>query len=450
MKRMSLSVVLALCACASGAVQERVFRVREFGAVGDGKRLETESIQKAIDSCSAAGGGVVCFPAGTYLSGTIVLKSRVTLRLESGAALLGSRNLDDYPPHVPACRSYTDNYTEKSLVYAEKQEGVGIEGPGVIDGQGAAFKGPYKVRPYLMRFVECRKVAVRDVLLKDSPMWVQHYLACEDVRIENVRVQSRVNQNNDGIDIDGCRRVEISRCRIVSGDDAICLKSTLDRPCEDVLVRDCDVSSLCNGLKLGTETNGGFRNVRFRNCRVVDTKLGGLTLLIVDGGTLDGVEAEDIQMENVGAAIFIRLGNRARPFKEGMEKPGAGKLRNVTIRRVKATGAGRIGSSIVGLPGHPVEGIRLSEVSITAAGGGKADDARRVPPERPEAYPEFNMFGVLPASGLYVRHARGITLDRVTLRTGAPDDRPAVVLSDVKDPALKDVDTAGAAVRTDP
>jgi polygalacturonase len=446
MTRAFLLPLLALVSCAGGA-PGRTFAARDFGAAGDGVRRDTAAIQKAVDACAAAGGGTVCLDAGTYLSGTIVLRSRVTLRLESGAVLRGSKDLADYPSRVPALRSYTDAYTEKSLIYAEKEEGVSIEGAGTIDGQGAAFKGPYKVRPYLMRFVECRNVAVRDVLLKDSPMWVQHYLACDGVRLENLRVQSRVNHNNDGIDIDGCRRVEISGCRIVSGDDAICLKSTLDRPCRDVLVRDCEVSSLCNGLKLGTESNGGFENVRFRNCRVYDTKLAGLALEIVDGGTMDGIEVEDVSMENVGAAIFIRLGDRARPFKEGMERPPAGKLGNVTIRRVKATGAGKVGSAIAGIPGHPVERIRLEDVSIVSAGGGTASEAQRVPPERPEVYPEFNMFGVLPASGLYVRHAAGISLERVEFRTASADARPAVVLSDVREPRLKDVD---AEVRTDP
>ncbi len=455
MGRLLSIFLLALCSCAAGAVQERTFRVREFGAVGNGVHLDTEAIQKTIDACAAAGGGIVRFTAGTYRCGTIILKSRVALHLEVGSVLLGSRDLADYPSRVPALRSYTDNYTEKSLVYAEKQEQVAIRGEGVIDGQGAEFKGPYKVRPYLMRFVECRGVSVRDVTLKDSPMWVQHYLGCEDVRIEKVTVRSRVNRNNDGIDIDGCSRVEISGCTIVSGDDAICLKSTFDRPCRDVLVRDCEVSSLCNGLKLGTESNGGFEDIRIRDCRVYDTRLAGLALLIVDGGTMDGVEVRDIVMENVGAAIFVRLGNRARPFKDGMEPPGVGTLRNVSISRVRATGAGRIGSSLMGLPGHPVDKVRLRDISITAAGGGTAADAGRVPPERPEVYPEFNMFGVLPAYGLTCRHAHGIALEGVTLRTSAPDDRPAVVLSDVQDPKLKDVDAAapaggGPAIRTDP
>ncbi len=449
MRAVVLAAFLAAVPCRSVAAQERAFSVRDFGAAGDGGRLDTSAIQKAVDAAAAAGGGVVRFPPGAYLSGTIVLKSGVTLRVEKDATILGSKNLDDYPPLVPACRSYTDNYTERSLIYAEGRENLCIEGPGAIDGQGAAFKGPYKRRPYLMRLVECRKIIVRDVLLKDAAMWVQHYLACDDVRIGNVRVRSRVNHNNDGIDIDGCRRVEISGCDIVSGDDAICLKSTLDRRCEDVFVRRCDVSSLCNGLKLGTETNGGFRNVRFRECRVYDTKLAGLALLIVDGGTLEDVEAEDIRMEGVGAAVFVRLGDRGRPFKEGMDRPGVGKLRNVAIRRVRAEGAGRIGSSVVGLPGHPVEAVRLEDVSIVSAGGGRPDDARRVPPERPEAYPEFNMFGVLPASGLYLRHVKGVSLERVVLRTASEDARPAVVLSDVQDHVLKEVDSGDAAVRTD-
>jgi polygalacturonase len=172
---------------------------------GDGVRPNTKPIQAAIDACAKAGGGTVYFPAGTYLSGTIVLKSHVTLHLDSGAALLGSKNLEDYPAHIPALRSYTDTYTDKSLVYAEDVENIAITGHGVIDGQGAAFHGPYKVRPYLMRFVSCRNVSVDGVTIKDSPMWVQHYLACDDVTIRGITVHSRVNGNNDGIDIDGCR-----------------------------------------------------------------------------------------------------------------------------------------------------------------------------------------------------------------------------------------------------
>ncbi|MBM3889694.1 MAG: glycoside hydrolase, partial [Verrucomicrobia bacterium] len=225
------------------------FNIREFGVAGDGSRLDTQPIQKAIDTCAQAGGGTVYFPAGTYLSGTLFMKNRVTLHLDAGAVLLGSKELKDYPVTVSAFRSYTDNYTDKSLLYGEKLQGVAIHGRGTIDGQGAAFKGPYKVRPYLIRFVSCQDVSVRDITLKDSPMWVQHFLACDDVLVEGVRVRSRCNANNDGIDIDCCHRVRIANCDISSGDDAIVLKSTADRPCKDVAVTNCVLSTHCNAFK---------------------------------------------------------------------------------------------------------------------------------------------------------------------------------------------------------
>ncbi|MHC4496707.1 MAG: glycoside hydrolase family 28 protein, partial [Planctomycetota bacterium] len=207
------------------------------------------AIQKAIDQCSSDGGGTVYFPPGTFLSGTIYMKTGVTLKLDAGCTLLGSKDLKDYPPTVQAFRSYTDNYTDKSLIYGENLDKIAIIGRGTIDGQGRSFKGPYKVRPYIIRFIQCRNVTVQDVTIRNSPMWVQHYMACDDVRITGVTVRSRVNHNNDGINIDSCRRVIISDCNISSGDDAIVLKSTSARICRDVTVSNCVVSSRCNALK---------------------------------------------------------------------------------------------------------------------------------------------------------------------------------------------------------
>ena len=301
-------------------------------------------------------------PAGVYLSGTVVLRANVTLQIEAGAVLRGSRNLADYPAHVPALRSYTDNHTEKSLVYAEDVDNVSIVGQGVIDGQGGAFKGPYKVRPYLMRFVNCRNVNVHDVTIRDSPMWVQHYLACEHVAIHGIVVRSRVNANNDGIDIDSCRGVRISDCDIWSGDDAIVLKATTDRPCCDVVIANCVLSSACNALKLGTESNGGFENIAISNCTISETRLAGLAIEMVDGGVLDRVSVSNIIMKGVGAPLFIRLGDRAPPFLDGGARPPAGKLRNVSISSIQADDAGPTGCAIAGLPGHAIENVALADV----------------------------------------------------------------------------------------
>jgi polygalacturonase len=423
---------------ASGA--EVPYDIREFGAKPDGQTLCTQAIQAAIDKCSADGGGTVYLPPGTFLSGTICMKSGVTLHLDSGCTLLGSTSLHDYPPTVPALRSYTDNYTDKSLIYGEKLERISITGRGVIDGQGAAFKGPYKVRPYMIRLVECRDVAVEGVTMKNSPMWVQHYLACDDVRISGITVKSHVNQNNDGIDIDSCSRVVITGCNVDSGDDAVVLKSCSARPCQDVVVNACVLRSACNALKMGTESNGGFQNIVLTGCTVYDTHLAGVALEIVDGGTMDRVIVSDITMTGVGAPIFIRLGNRARPFKEGMDKPGVGSMKNITISNIEATGTNSTGCAIAGLPDAKIENLTLSNIRLSFAGGGTAEQASRAVPEEAEKYPECAMFGKLPAYGMYCRHVDGLKLTNIQLQLAGADKRHAVVLEDVKDAALDGLD----------
>ena len=426
--------VWSVCILAAGpaVAAEVLYDVRDYGAKPDGRTLCTTSIQKAIDACSQSGGGTVYLPPGNFLSGTIYFKTGVTLRLAAGCTLLGSKDLKDYPPTVQAFRSYTDNYTDKSLIYGEKLERIAITGLGTIDGQGAAFEGPYKVRPYMIRFIECRNVTVKDVTIKDSPMWVQHFLACDDVRITGITVKSLVNHNNDGIDIDSCRRVVISDCNINSGDDAIVLKSTSARVCRDVAISNCVLSSRCNALKMGTESNGGFQNIVITGCSIYDTRLAGVALEIVDGGTMDRVVVSNITMNKVGAPVFLRLGNRARPFKKDMETPGMGVMRNITISNIEATGANPTGCAISGLPEAAIENLTLSNIRLSFEGGGTKADAAREIPEKTADYPEYSMFGKLPAYGLYCRHVKGLKILNIQLQLDKPDQRHAVVFEDVE------------------
>ncbi len=418
---------------AARTLLRQVINVRHFGARGDGVALDTSALQKAIEACARQGGGTVYLPPGRYRTGTLRLKSWITLELETGATLLGSHDLAHYPPIIPSIRSFTDTYTERSLIYGEDLQGVTLQGRGVIDGQGAAFggNGDYKVRPYLIRFVGCRNVLVRDLTLKDSPMWVQHYLACDDLRLDGLTVVSTCNANNDGMDIDACQRVRITNCNIQSGDDAIVLKSTLNRPCRHVVITNCVLSSLCNAFKLGTESNGGFADIALSNCAIYDTALAGIALETVDGGVLERVTASNITMDNVRCPLFIRLGNRARPFQTGALAPGMGRLSDVRISGIVATGAGSIGCSIVGLPGFPVENVELSGLRLSFAGGGKESDAQRQIPEKPHAYPEYSMFGILPAYGLYCRHAHNLTLRDIEVGWREADARPSLLCDDV-------------------
>lgn len=432
----------AICLLAGSSIiaAEEMYDIRDYGAKSDGKTLCTASIQKAIDVCSQSGGGTVYLPSGTFLSGTIYFKSNVTLRFAAGSTLLGSKNLKDYPPTIQTFRSYTDNYTDKSLIYGENVERIAITGSGTIDGEGGSFKGPYKVRPYMIRFSQCRNVTVKDVTLRNSPMWVQHYLACDDVRITGITVRSLVNYNNDGINIDSCRRVIISDCNIESGDDAIVLKSTSARVCRDVVVSNCVLSSRCNALKMGTESNGGFKNIVMNGCSIYDTRLAGVALEIVDGGTMDRVVVSNITMNKIGAPIFLRLGNRARPFKKDMETPGIGLMRNITISNIEATGANPTGCAISGLPEAKIENVTLSNLRLSFEGGGTKADAERGIPEKAADYPEYSMFGRLSAYGLYCRHVKGLKLFNVELQLEKADQRHGVVFEDVEDALIDCLD----------
>ena len=419
--------------------RQAVFNVQDFGAAATGQTLDTKGLQSAIDAAGQSG-GMVYFPPGTYLSGTLTLKSHVSLHFEVGAVLLGSTNLADYPPLQPALRSYTDVYTNQSLIYGENLEDVALLGRGTINGQGANFKrgNEYRNRPFLIRMVNCRHVQVADLTLLDSAMWVQHYLACEDVSIRGMTVHSRCNANNDGIDIDACEKVRISDCEIFSGDDAIVLKSTLDRPCRDVTVTNCVLSTRCSALKLGTESVGGFQNITISNCAIYDTRLAAIALESVDGGALENVTVSNIVMHNVNGAIFLRLGNRARPAFEGAPAPGLGSFRNVMISNIQATGAGAIGCAIAGLPERALENVSLANIRIQFQGGGTQADASREIPELPANYPEYNMFGVLPASGFYCRHVKNLRLLDTQLSFEHEDLRPALVCEDVSDLRISD------------
>ena len=412
-----------------------IFNVRSYGAVGDGSKLDTKALQAAIDACAAAGGGTVCFPPGRYLSGTLLMKSQVGLYLEAGATLLGSRNVADYIPQAPAFKSHTvtgDPTTHLFLIYGERLENISIEGRGTLDGQGSSFVPDSDERPFLIRFSECRNVTVRDIRLVNSGMWVQHYLACSGVLIDGVSVHSHVNRNNDGIDIDGCDGVRIANCEIDSGDDAICLKSGGKRPTRNVSITNCVLRTRCNALKAGTDSESSFENIAISNCTIYETNLAGIALEMVDGARLSEVVISNIAMRGVVAPIFIRLGDRGRRVLPGDPRPPVGQAENIVISNVEAVGAAMTGCSITGLPGHRVRNVTLSNIRLGFQGGGTARMVTRAIPEVPQSYPEYKIFGVLPAYALYCRHVEGLTLANVQTSFEQPDARPALVADDVR------------------
>jgi len=436
--------------------------ILDHGAKGDGKFLNTKAIQSAIDQCVEQGGGTVFVPPGNFLSGTIILKSHVSLYLEAGAILLGSTEIKNYPEIYPEFRSYTDvNYVDKSLIYAEKMENISIYGMGTIDGQGEekVFDLPgrenYKKRPYLIRMVECTNVRIKDISIINSSMWVQHYLACDDLTIDGIRVNSLVNHNNDGIDIDCCKRVRISNCDINSGDDAIVLKATAPRDCEQVCITNCVLRSHCNAIKLGTESVGGFKDILINNCAIYDTRLAAIAIEMVDGGTAERILVNNISAKDVRGGIFIRLGNRARHHlalgsgggkkyyfdeNEKLEKPGMGKMSNISICNFMCTGVDEIACSITGIPGFSAENITLRDIYISFDNRGDSGHANAEVPENEPEYPEYRMFGKLPTYGIYSRHIKNLSFYNVRLTYEQDEIRPALIFDDVQGLLLSGLD----------
>ena len=259
-------ILVFTLAMMSATVQSRDYNIMDYGARQDTTVLSTEALQRAIDDCSRAGGGRVVVPTGSYKIGSIILKSDVHLYLEHGATLYGSTDLKDYLPVKPDYVSLRTQVKTIQLLYADRVRNVVISGYGTIDGRGRAFKkltwnDEGITRPHLLRFVESEDVVIKDITLKNSGCWMQHYLACDRLKIEGIKVFNRNNYNNDALDLDGCHDVVVQGMIADSDDDGITLKSTSPRLCENIRISDCVVSSHCNAVKLGTETNGGFRNI---------------------------------------------------------------------------------------------------------------------------------------------------------------------------------------------
>lgn len=420
------------------AKANQIVDAAKAGVVGDGTTLNTATIQKVIDDCAAAGGGIVVFPSGRYLTGTIQIKNKVTLRLEEGATLLGSTDPADYRNLDPFMDG-SGNPMGYALIVAVDAEQVGLEGKGTVDGQSPKLKArqkSYTMRPFLVRWVRCANVTVRDVRLTNPGAWTLNFFQTKGAVVEGITIRSRDlgMHNNDGINIDSSEDIQIRNCDVISGDDALVIKSTGMKPSRNITASGCKLSTRTNAIKLGTESLGGFSDITVSDCQITNTRMAGIALYAVDGGDLRHITINHITMDGVAVPISIRLGARLKTFREGgQSRPAPGKLCDVTIRDVNARNIGVIGMLINGVPGYPVETLTLENIRLELAGGGSAEAAKIQLPEKEKAYPEFNMFGAtLPAYGIYARHVRGMTLRNVQTTLLKPDARPEQVLIDVQ------------------
>lgn len=455
------------------------YSIVDFGAKSGGIILNSTSIQNAINQAHQDGGGRVIIPKGTFLCGSIVTKSNVEIHLEKGAILLGSKVLSDYyaisPNKWPA------------LIMADSAHHFSISGKGTIDGQGRAlamhvdslfyagildsslyqFKERRPLahtRPQILQFANCSKIAITGITIKNSASWVQYYDICTDVLIDKIRVESVAYWNNDGIDIIDCKNVRITNSFINASDDGICIKSyqragNVVAFCDSIYVGNCTVRSSASAVKLGTSSFGGFKNVVIENIHVFDTYRSAIALECWETGTLENILIQNITAKNTGNAFFIRLSKR-----ELFKDYPMGKLENVVIRNMKVDipftqpdyeydmrGPALpffhniFPASITGIPNHYVKNLTLENIQITYPGRGNMAYAHaplsRLDeiPEKIAEYPEFSMFGELPAWGLYVRHADSLRLKNVTFKIKEDDYRAALVFDDVKNLSLDNV-----------
>jgi polygalacturonase len=432
--RAGYSTPIAVSRLQSGPINPR-----QFGARGDGVTKDTAALQQAIDAASAAGGGTVIIPAGRYVCGTIHLKSHIALRLEPGATILGSPDDPDYRPieKLPY-ESHSDQETtdfQRALIAGDGLEDVSIEGHGVVDSNRTRRGGP---KPIALR--RCQGVTIRDVTVQNAPNYSVSLVGCEHVNIDGVTV---LNGYADGIDPDCCRYVRISNCAVDSHDDAICLKSSLalgkPMPTEFVTVTNCIMRTDCNGFKMGTESSGAFKSVTVSNCDIAsrpdhkeDTD-AGIALETTDGAEVERIAVSNITIKGMYCPIFIRLGNRGR----GQNPPVPGYLRDVRISNIVAQGAA-IASSIAGLPDHPVEEVAISDITVSRPADMRTRADLSVP-ESGDKYPDPDMYGPLPASGLYCRHVRGLTLRGLVFDVMKSPAVTAVVMDDVSHLFLSDL-----------
>lgn len=479
------TLVLALGLVRAADTPSAVYNVRDYGATGDGKTIDTPAINKAIDAAAAAGGGMVLLPPGTYLCYTIRLKSNIELHLGQGATILaadqpaaGQPGYDESEPNRFGDLAYQDyghSHWRNSLIWGENLDHIAITGSGRIWGRGllrAGGQNPGQGNKTISLKL-CRNVELRDFSVLQGGWFVLLATGVDNFTIHNLKLDT----NRDGFDIDCCRNVRISDCQINSPqDDAIVLKSSYGlgymRSTDNVAITNCQVSGYVMGtffdgtyqvppsgggtgrIKFGTESNGGFRNISISNC--VFVHCNGLALESVDGAIIEDVTISNLSMQHISnPPIFIRLGARMR----GPEGVPVGAIRRVNISNVVVGyAASRAASIISGIPGHPVEDVNLSNIRILYKGGdgpvpnaqkagagrggnrradGRGPDRAPAPPdpfgvpEIEDGYPEPTMFGSLPAYGFYVRHARRVTVDQMDLSTMTDDPRTPIMLFDV-------------------
>jgi hypothetical protein len=464
-----LTALLLAPLAALHAAEPKVFDITSYGAKGDGTTLNTQMIQQAVDACHDAGGGVVSVPKGVFLTGSLRLKSGVVLRVEKEAILRGSPKIADYAvetaeldwSEAPSFQFKSFNVQHRpALIYAEDAEQVGLEGSGVIDGQGGVASkifpnkdDPQRRHPIMIRFEHCRNVKLSGLTLIDPGMLTTFFVRSTDIQIERVTVRSRNSAKfGNALVFAGSRRVRIKDCDADCKDDCVTFMNFHpDWPNEDIEISGCRLTTNWCAIRIGAESFGATRRLTMRDCTFTDCQ-GGIKIESSGGQTHEDLSFSNIEMTKVCQPIMVLASRFAFSKHHQTRRPPIGHIRNVRFEHIKAVvGDGgilrsswkdaapykRFCSAVVSGPGSRIEDISFSNIDITFPGGGTAEQASRLDVgELLEAFEYLKWAvpfdGELPASALYLRHVKGVRLENVRFAVEKPDARAFIAGDDVQ------------------
>jgi len=426
------------------ATYAKDYDIRDFGAKADGVTLDTKAVQAAIDACTKNGGGKIIIPSGKkVLIGTIYLKDYVTLHIENGATLLGSSDIADYTTDTHKNMYKNEPHMDRCLIFAKNAKSFAITGLGTIDGNGYFKNFTSKIgRPMLIRFMSSTNIHLKDVTIKNPAAWTSAWLYCDEIVVDGIKIHSRVNNNGDGLDFDGCTNVRVSNSSFDTSDDSICIQASLkNKPSKNIVVTNCTFTSKWAGMRIGLLSRGDIESVTVTNCTFNDIEDSGLKIQLNEGGEMKNMIFSNLIMNKVPRPIFMTFAQQKACVDAPEEMYPMKAMHHFIFNGIIADNSKLDKNSaifITGMPNNYISNIQLNNIQMIVSGGGTKEDAHKTSLKEFTLdvldgwWPEFHLVGTLPAYGVFARHVSGISISNFQVKTMQKDERKPIVFDDVK------------------